>query len=192
MACKAVIFNSRCVPPFLPVASSSQLKINVWCLYLMIAKLETYLIGFDFQLDLLRIFSFRSRFSRFEKQFALDFPVPSSLQLVQLFEEFSCPSMSCWTSYRASVLTTSIRSPARTASFSWIVSTAREWRVIWAISTKDLWWEFCDVRWQLAFRNRERECVLGGEGECVKFTKVLAWPHKIKEPERKRKRDRHR
>ena len=98
----------------------------------MIAKLETYLIGFDFQLDLLRIFSFRSRFSRFEKQFTLDFPVPSSLQLVQLFEEFSCPSMSCWTSYRASVLTTVLLFDAQQGrqAFLELFSTAREWRVI--------------------------------------------------------------
>ena len=82
MACKAVIFNSRCVPPFLPVASSSQLTINVWCIYLMIGKLQTYLIG------LLGIFSFQLRFRRFAKHFALDFTVPSSLQLVQLFELF--------------------------------------------------------------------------------------------------------
>ena len=54
----------------------------------MIGKLQTYLLGFGFQLGFLGIFSFRSRFSRFEKQFALDFTVPSSLQLVQLLEEF--------------------------------------------------------------------------------------------------------
>ena len=52
----------------------------------MLGKLQTYLLGFGFQVDLLGIF--RSRFSRFVKQFALDFTVPSSLQLVQLFEEF--------------------------------------------------------------------------------------------------------
>ena len=39
----------------------------------MIGKLQTYLIGFGFQLVLLGIFSFRSRFCHFEKQFALDF-----------------------------------------------------------------------------------------------------------------------
>ena len=88
----------------------------------MIGKLETYLLGFGFQLVLLGIFSFRSRFCRFEKQFALDFIafVAPTCQASSL-RNFRCPMTSCWTSYRASVLTLSIRCLTMTAGFSKIV-----------------------------------------------------------------------
>ena len=47
-----------------------------------------YLFGFGFELDLLGILGFGTRFGGFEEHFALHFVVPPDLQLVELLEEF--------------------------------------------------------------------------------------------------------